>query len=111
MGRKVKDRTGERYGRLVVLERYVDPAPAKFQAGNYGAGMPARWRCVCDCGNTCTVRADFLKNGWTKSCGCLRRENARALGRSYGGPRVKREPDAPAYSFAALDAALSGREP
>lgn len=31
------------------------------------------WRCLCECGNEAVVRAAFLKNGNTKSCGCLKR--------------------------------------
>ncbi len=29
------------------------------------------WECLCDCGNTKIIRGFFLKNGETKSCGCL----------------------------------------
>lgn len=32
------------------------------------------WKCVCECGNITIVSADKLKNGHTKSCGCLRKE-------------------------------------
>lgn len=87
MGRKCVDRTGHRYGRLVVLR----PAPAERYM---------RWHCACDCGGTAIVRGDFLREGWTKSCGCLRRENAREQGRKYGG-KNKRE-GALTYTFAAL---------
>ena len=34
------------------------------------------WLCKCDCGNYCKVRGDRLKNGTTKSCGCLKEEIA-----------------------------------
>lgn len=30
------------------------------------------WLCQCRCGGSCTVRAADLKNGHTRSCGCLR---------------------------------------
>lgn len=30
------------------------------------------WLCRCDCGNQCIVQDGNLKNGHTKSCGCVR---------------------------------------
>ena len=56
---KFKDRTGERYGRLLVLEHY-----GKDHRGKH------LWKCVCDCGNEVVVRGEYLKSGHTKSCGC-----------------------------------------
>lgn len=49
------DLTGEKFGKLTVVGR--------------GKSM---WLCQCDCGRQCEVRSDSLKNGNTKSCGCLR---------------------------------------
>lgn len=48
----------EKYGRLKVL---------KVQKNN-------KVKCICDCGNVAEVRMSQLKNGKTKSCGCLRKE-------------------------------------
>ena len=31
----------------------------------------AVWYCVCDCGNETAVLSTNLKNGGTRSCGCL----------------------------------------
>jgi hypothetical protein len=36
------------------------------------------WHCVCSCGNAVAVRGNALRRGDTRSCGCLRRELARA---------------------------------
>lgn len=36
----------------------------------------AYWKCKCDCGNIITVRGTNLRNGKTKSCGCLSKEKA-----------------------------------
>ncbi|WP_203623740.1 MULTISPECIES: hypothetical protein [unclassified Lacticaseibacillus] len=60
------DITGERYGRLVVLER----------AGHSSNGN-LHWLCQCDCGNQTVVDSYRLRHGGVRSCGCLRREQSR----------------------------------
>lgn len=55
---------GQKFGRLTVVER----------AGNGGHGKHVRWRCLCECGKTIIVSGQCLRNGHTKSCGCLNRE-------------------------------------
>lgn len=40
--------------------------------------------CRCDCGQMHTARADSLKSGLVKSCGCLSREQAAARQRKHG---------------------------
>lgn len=55
---------GQRYGNLIVIkedEPYRQPSGKKI----------IMWRCLCDCGKEVTVRACNLRNGHTKSCGCL----------------------------------------
>jgi len=64
MGGKVKNETGNRYGRLIVTK----------EAGRARWGN-VLWRCVCDCGNMVVIRGSSLRSGNTKSCGCLRQEN------------------------------------
>ena len=54
------DLTGQRFGKLIALERVNDSA-----GGN-------RWLCRCDCGNTHTVAYANLRNGHVTSCGCNR---------------------------------------
>lgn len=61
----VNDICGKRFGRLVVIA----PSPHKYKDGT-------RYICQCDCGNTKEVRRTCLLKGFTKSCGCLRREYA-----------------------------------
>ena len=70
---KIKDRTGERYGRLVVLEHY-----GKDNKGNH------LWRCKCDCGNEKVVVSGNLSTGKTKSCGCLKKEFLARKGNQFG---------------------------
>lgn len=36
------------------------------------------WLCKCECGNITTVLGQSLRNGNTKSCGCLKKENTAA---------------------------------
>ena len=63
----VKDLTGQRFGRLVVIER----------AGSTGRGE-STWLCLCDCGKNCVVYSYKLRSGHTKSCGCLNIEATKA---------------------------------
>lgn len=37
-----------------------------------------QWLCQCSCGKTKKVAAHLIRNGHKKSCGCLRREKAKA---------------------------------
>lgn len=68
---KFIDLTGQRFGRLVVLER----------ASN-GSYQQTRWLCQCDCGNKCIVQAGALKSGNSKSCGCLHRDRVTTHGQT-----------------------------
>lgn len=60
------DRTGQRYGRLVVLERGPKPNSPK--------DTNARWLCQCDCGKTTVAYGQDLKRGKVVSCGCWNEE-------------------------------------
>lgn len=64
---KAENLLGQRFGRLVVVERGENT-----KSGN------AQWLCKCDCGNPelKLVVATRLKNGETRSCGCLQKEIA-----------------------------------
>jgi len=59
MGRKLKDLTGQRFGKLTVIKRVENIN-----------GKP-HWLCKCDCGNEKVVQGSALSGGYTKSCGCL----------------------------------------
>lgn len=58
-----KDLTGQRFGRLTVLE---------FA---YKQGQKNYWKCQCDYGNVCYVWTAWLTDGTTVSCGCKNDEN------------------------------------
>lgn len=64
-----EDLKGRTFGRLTVLyqsDDYIKP----------NGIHEARWHCICNCEehNEIDVLAYLLKNGHTKSCGCLRKE-------------------------------------
>ena len=59
------DRTGQRYGRLVVLSAAPD---RQFHSRRHGV---AQWHCRCDCGAETVVLSASLGSGHTRSCGCM----------------------------------------
>ena len=71
---KLEDLTLQKFGRLTVVSR-----------GPNTKGGVSRWWCKCDCGNPdlVLVARTSLKNGTTKSCGCLKKEIASAMRKKY----------------------------
>lgn len=63
---KMKDLTGQRFGRLVAVEFTVVRVR--------GCVM---WLCICDCGRPVNVSSERLIVGSVKSCGCLLKESGR----------------------------------
>ena len=61
---RMKDITGRRYGRLVVIE---------FE---YKYKNQSFWLCQCDCGKLIVTRINALNMGRTTSCGCYKFEKA-----------------------------------
>lgn len=72
----LEDLTGRKFGRLCVL------APAT--QGPKGA----RWLCACGCGKNHEVYGHYLRQGVTKSCGCLRVAKRLKHGFSRHGSRA-----------------------
>lgn len=68
-----RDRTGERYGRLVVIKHM-----GKDHRGKH------IWLCQCDCGQRKIVVGDNLSSGKSKSCGCLLTEFLKKRGNQFG---------------------------
>lgn len=56
------DLTGQRFGRLFVIEKVEDK------------NGWTQFRCKCDCGNEIITSGNNLKYGTTQSCGCLHKE-------------------------------------
>ena len=70
--RKLIDLSGQKFGRLLVLKR----------AENHG--RETYWKCRCDCGNIKEINGAKLKNGHTKSCGCLSKETTSEIFKTHG---------------------------
>lgn len=67
-----KDLTGQRFGRLVVIEEVKKRKNGRIL-----------WKCNCDCGNTKEIYGNALLRGSTKSCGCLHTEIVSERFRKY----------------------------
>ena len=78
---KLIDLTGQRFGKLTVIERSDTIDGVVF------------WLCRCDCGNKTKVRSQTLRRGQSKSCGCnrfgIRKENDFDLSGDYGICTIK----------------------
>ena len=79
LSKRIKDLTGQKYGRLLVIEY-----------GGHDGTYRATWVCLCDCGKTCKVTANRLKTGVKKSCGCLNDE-VRRSGNNRRGKTISNE--------------------
>ena len=76
-GRKI-DMVGRKCGRLLVLEEY----PVKDSPRTW-------WRCRCECGVEVAVKGASLRNGHTRSCGCLAHEVAVQMGHQNGAQNLR----------------------
>ena len=72
MPRPGQDLTGQRFGRLVAVERQAV------------AGKPTRWLCECDCGGQTLPTSSQLLGGRCRSCGCLKAETNKARLETHG---------------------------
>ena len=72
-----KDITGNRFGKLVAIERI----------GNRNG--QALWLCKCDCGKYTDVPGSALRSGGTKSCGCLHGEKIKETNVTHGMTKTR----------------------
>lgn len=70
---RLKDLTGQKYGRLAV----------KYRGENDNSNK-ARWWCECDCGNPklILIRGSDMISGKTTSCGCLQKDKVSEIGKN-----------------------------
>lgn len=59
---KIKDLTGQKFGKLTVIER----GPSREVSGC----QRTQWLCECECGNRKYIVSNQLLSGRIKSCGC-----------------------------------------
>ena len=69
-----QDLTGQQFGRLTVVS----------YAGRDVLGHSQKWNCRCNCGSEITTRSNRLKNGETRSCGCLAKEVVSKCHKTHG---------------------------
>jgi hypothetical protein len=67
------DLTGQQFNRLFVTRRIGSSASGK-----------TLWLCECSCGKVTQATAGDLRSGQMKSCGCLKREMAKARATTHG---------------------------
>lgn len=67
---KIEDITGQRFGRLTVVDFFIKKANKSY------------WLCVCDCGLESVVRGSHLTSKKIVSCGCRRKTSRLTHGRS-----------------------------
>lgn len=72
-GEMTADLSGSRFG-LLLVQRWVGKTKNR----------QALWECICDCGNGATVRIDRLRDGVTRSCGCLARSIPTPITTTHG---------------------------
>lgn len=74
---------GEKYGRLTVLsevEPYTSPS---------GKSKARKFLCQCDCGNQKEIVMRDLRNGSSKSCGCLHKQIVSETNFKHGHSKYK----------------------
>ena len=78
---KIKDITGQRFTRLLVLRR-------DFEKAGKSSSTNSWWKCLCDCGKEVSVSFYRLSCGNTKSCGCYIQEIRGKSTLKHGQARV-----------------------
>lgn len=71
---KIINEIGKTYGYLTVIARAENTKDKR-----------AQWLCKCKCGNEVVVLGKLLRNGHTRSCGCLAKETIIKRNMERGG--------------------------
>lgn len=78
MGRKIDDLTGKIFGRLKIISRGPNTNDNK-----------ATWNCKCECGRYHHATAANLKQGHSKSCGCIVIDRVIKMSTTHGDSNSK----------------------
>lgn len=70
--REAEDLSNQRFGILTAIRRSKNNTLPSGQ-------QQTIWECKCDCGSVVYVRAATLKNGDTRSCGCIKSHGERLV--------------------------------
>lgn len=73
LNKRSRDITGQHFNKLTALG----------PVGKSNAGQ-IMWLCLCECGNTTVVKSQDIRNGHTRSCGCLQIETVKRVKRIHG---------------------------
>lgn len=87
---KLIDLTNQQFGKLTVLQRAEKPEGA--------TSTSAFWLCRCECGVEKVISGNALRQGKTKSCGCLnieKRDMDSLIGKKFGRLTVTGRADRP----------------
>ena len=81
MNKRYKDLKGMKFGRLTAID-YLG-------SNKHGKSV---WNCKCDCGNYKQVVSSNLINGFSQSCGCIKKEQLSDRFKKHGmtGTRIYR---------------------
>lgn len=66
MSNRIHYTPGMRFGRLTLIEKCNPESSNKYHH--------SIWLCKCDCGNFVKVSSTHLRDGHTRSCGCIKKE-------------------------------------
>lgn len=74
---RVNNLVGKKYGKLAVVSKEENK---RSETGR----SHVMYFCKCDCGKNIVVKAENLRSGNTKSCGCLVIDTNKAIGTKHG---------------------------
>jgi hypothetical protein len=82
---KLIDLTGQKFGRLTVIK-------------GVRTNRHVQWLCRCECGNETVVAGSLLRNGNTRSCGCLQLELVSQRFKTHGHSYATNGKRTPTYN-------------